>query len=184
MNVLEALAKRRTFRSYVKDYMPPKDVIEAITNAALDSPSALNYQGLDLIVITNKEKINAITQKSLSSWPQETQNKFGARREWGCENVVTCDAPILYLLVKNENAHDTFIQIDSGIMCMSIMVAAMNFGLGSMCVGSLLWGDVAGVEKEAGIPQGSLAMAVVVGKLPEHPKAIEKTRKCKATYIE
>ena len=40
------------------------------------------------------------------------------------------------------------------------------------------------MKKEAGIKEGSLVMALVVGKLQPNPKLGEKTRTCKATYIE
>ena len=185
MNALEALQKRRTFRNYDPNWTCPKDVLEQIVNTALDSPSGCNYQGIDLVVITNRDKLNAIEKTVLGGWSEEQQKGWDSRHEeYGVKNVLTCDAGVLFLLVKNANAKDDFLQIDAGIMTQTIMTAAMNFGLGSMCIGAMLWGDKSRVEAEVGIPKGSLVMAVAIGKVLPNPKLNEKVRTCKVTYIE
>ena len=185
MNALEALHKRRTFRNYDPNWTCPKDVLEEIVNTALDAPSGCDYQGIDLLVITNRDKLNAIEKTVLGGWSEEEQKGWNSRHEeYGVKNVLTCDAGVLFLLVRNQNAKDDFIKIDAGIMTQTIMTAAMNFGLGSMCIGAMLWGDVSRVEAEVGIPKGSLVMAVAIGKVLPNPKLHEKVRTCKATYIE
>ena len=185
MNTIEALKQRRTIRSYEKDWVCPKDILETITNVALDSPTGCNCQGIDLVVITNKDKIKAIADATLNSFPKDKQEYFLTRKEeFGVENVITCDAPILYLLVSNERSIKDFVQIDAGIMVEHLLAAATNFGLGSMCIGALLWGNVEEIEKIAGLAKGSLVMAVSIGKPKENLKLPPKERICKATYIE
>jgi len=185
MNVLEALRRRRTIRTYEKDYQIPKETLETIINAGLDAPTAKNVQEIDLIVITNREKIDQLTDHVFNSWGPDLQGAFGKRREdFGVKNPITGDASCLVLLVKNERADPIFLGIDTGIITMTLLQAAQNFNLDSMCCGCMLWGDVEGLEKVAGIPKGSFMMAVAIGKAIENPFIRPKSRIAKATYIE
>ena len=81
----------------------------------------------------------SIAQLSIlfSSLPDDDFKKhFVERKErHGVNNVVTCDAPIVVLIYKNERANEDWVKIDVGIASMSIMMAAQNFGIESMCLG-------------------------------------------------
>jgi len=52
-----------------------------------------------------------------------------------------------------------------------------------MCLGCLVSGDKAGVEKAVGAEPGSLIAGVAIGKARPNPKVIEKQRQAKATII-
>ena len=131
ITALEALEKRRTIRNYDPDWKIPKEQLDKIMNAALLSPTACDFQGEDFIVVTNKEKLSKLEEVIINSLPENNFKKhFIERKErHGVNNVVTCDAPIIILIVKNERANDDWIKIDSGIASMSIMIAAQNFGI-------------------------------------------------------
>jgi nitroreductase len=182
---LAALLRRRTVRQYESDYVIPKDVLQKIVNAGLHSPTANNTQGVDLVVVTNKALIDNISKTSFATWPQPVKDNFSSRTAtYGIKNVVTGDAPVVIFLVKNERAIPNFIDIDVGIVTQSIIVAAQEFALDSMCVGSYASGDPEKVETILKIPKGSLAMAVAIGKAKPNPKLLDKTILAKATYIE
>ena len=113
------------------------------------------------------------------------QNDFNKRKsKLGVTNVITCDAPCVIFLVKNERADPTFTQIDTGIVSMAIMVAARDAGLETMCLGSLLWGDKSKTEELIGIGKGKLAMAVAIGKARSDHQEGPKKVIAKATFIE
>ena len=57
MQTLEALNTRRSVRNFDPSFVIPKEDLDKIIKAALNSPSAINLQEHDLIVVTNKEKI-------------------------------------------------------------------------------------------------------------------------------
>ena len=105
---LEALEKRRTIRNYDPDWQIPKEQMEKIMNAAQISPTACNYQGQDYIVVTNKEKLAQLEKIVMECLPEDNFKKhFVARKErHGVNNVVTCDAPCVVLIVKNERADE------------------------------------------------------------------------------
>jgi len=69
------------------------------------SPTAGNFQGHDYIFVTNKEKLDELEKDLLEVIPEQMKNHFLERRKkHNVKNVVTCDAPCLVLIVKNERS--------------------------------------------------------------------------------
>lgn len=185
MNAYQALEGRRTVRQYQSDYSIPKNVLDKIVNVVLRSPTGCDIQDIDLVVVTNKDVLSKLEKTALPSWPQDFQNDFNKRKsKLGVSNVITCDAPCVIFLVKNERADPTFTQIDTGIVSMAIMIAARDAGLESMCLGSLLWGDKSKTEDLIGIENGKLAMAVAIGKARSDHHEGPKNILAKAKFIE
>jgi nitroreductase len=182
---LAALLSRRTVRQYDATYEIPKDVLRKIVEAALASPTAANTQGLDLLVVTNKSVVSNTSKAIYATWPAEQKANFAARTDrFGVKDTVTCDATCLFFLVKNERHAPPFVQLDAGAMLQSIMVAAQEFGLDSMCIGAFLAGEPGKVEEILNIPKGTLAMVVAVGKAKPNAILPPKTILCRATFIE
>ena len=97
--------------------------------------------------------------------------------------MVTCDAPCVVLIVKNERAHKDWIKIDAGIAAMSIIVAAQNYGIESVCVG-LVAVDACRhqVDEFLGLKKDSTLDAVSLGKPIGEIKLHDKVLKSKVTY--
>ncbi|OHT13590.1 nitroreductase family protein [Tritrichomonas foetus] len=185
MDALDALATRRTARQYERDYTIPKDVLEQIINSALRSPSGHNVQDIDLLVVTNRAKLDEVATNLLKAMPENLLKNFNARKtDLGVTNLVTCDASCVVYLVQNERYNKIFNSIDSGIILMAIMVAARRFGLDTMCLGSMLYGDKSQTEALLGIPEGKLAMAIAIGKAKEGHKEGPQQILAKVTYLE
>ena len=181
---LAALRNRRTIRQYDKSYVIPDQVLEQIVDAALLSPTACNSQDIDLVVCTNKDLLDRITTTVMANWEPSLRSNFMSRTsEYGVTNVLTCDAPCVIFLVKNERSDPAFTQIDAGIVSMSLMVAAKEFGLDTMCLGAILWGKPEEVEALLKIEKGHLVMAVALGSARINPKVAPKNVICKARWI-
>jgi nitroreductase len=184
MEVADALRARRTVRQYDPDYVIPKDVLNQLVELALDAPTGKNLQEIDLIVVTNRAKIDEISQITFNNLPPPVQKHFADRvSELGVKNVVTGDASALILLVSNERRDTQFLQIDAGIISMAIMAAAPNFGLGTMCLGCVVLPNGHAVEAAVGAPQGSLIVGIALGKPRDDLKLANKARLAKATII-
>jgi len=182
---MEYIKSRRTIRQYEKDYSIPSERLNEIVQVALSCPTGRNCQAIDLIVLTNRTKIDEATKITFDSWPEEKRNNWLKRKDqYGVSNVVSCDAPCIIFMVENERSEKQFTQIDSGIMSMAIMVSAKEMGLDTMCLGALLWGNKVGLETYLGIPEGKLVMAIAVGKAKPNPIVADKEIKAKATFIE
>jgi nitroreductase len=185
VDVLEALRSRRTVRQYVPDSVIPRDVLTQIVELALDAPTGKNCQEIDLVVVTNRAKLDKISRITLDAFPADRRKIFDDRpAQHGVTNVLTCDASAVILLHANGSAESEFAQVDAGIISMVVMTAARQFGLATMCLGALLYGGKAAVEAAVGIPPGSLLMAVAIGKPRDNPKLLDKKRIAKATIID
>ena len=100
-------------------------------------------------------------------------------------NVVTCDAPIVVLIYKNERANEDWVKIDVGIASMSIMMAAQNFGIESMCLGVVATKYTQEkCEELFGLKKGSLLLGVALGKPKGKSELRERVTKCKVSYLE
>ena len=161
MEVLEALQSRRSYRNFDPNYVIPKADLNKIIDIAIRSPTGRNLQGIDLVVVTDHKKIDEASKILFDSWGEELQKNFNSRKQdYGCNNVITCDASCLVLLVANERAEPLFQKIDAGIMCMSIMSSARAFNLDTLCLGCFFFGNTKGVEQYFGIEEGKLVMAI------------------------
>ena len=185
VTAIEAIEKRRSIRQYDPDYQIPQDILDKIMHAAQSSPTACDFQGNDFVVVTNKEKLDKLEKIILDSLPDDDFKKhFIERRDrHGVKNVVTCDAPCLVVIVRNERADKDWVKVDAGIASMSIMIAAQNYGIESLCIGLVgLECCQEKVDELLGLKKGSSIVAVALGKPRGEIKLKEKVIKSKVIY--
>ncbi|KAH0795182.1 nitroreductase family protein [Histomonas meleagridis] len=181
---LNALITRRTIRQYQKDYIIPEAELKAIVDAALLSPTGLDVQDVDLLVITNRQKIEEATKVTLDTIEEEGRIKFMKRiNNFKVQNPITGDAGCLICLLKNERSTPDHTPVHEGIVEMALMIASREFGLQSMVLGCMKHADRSAIEKVLGIEPGRLLCGVVIGKPVEKPFFIPKKFKAKATYL-
>ena len=181
-SILEALKHRRTIRNYDQDFQIPKEQLNEILNAAQIAPTSKDLQEIDFIVLRNKEKLNQIEQVILNELPEEIRKNFEGRRQlYGVKNVVTCDAPVVILLIRNERK-EKFVDVDGGIAAMSIIMAAQHFNIESMCLGIIT--RFPKVEEILGLQKGSLILGIALGKMKGEPVLKEKTIKSEISYMD
>ena len=181
-SILEALKHRRTIRNYDPDYQIPQEQLKEILNAAQIAPTSKDLQEVDFIVIRNKQKLDQIEELILKEFPEDIRQKFLERRkQYGVKNVITCDAPVVVLLIRNERK-EKFVDVDGGIAAMSIIMAAQHFNIESMCLGIIT--RFPKVEEILGLEKNSLILGVALGKIKGEPIVKEKTIKSKISYMD
>ena len=181
-NILDILKHRRTIRNYDPDYQIPKEQLDEILNAAQIAPTSKDLQEVDFIVLRNKEKLNEIERIILNEFPEEAKKNFEERRKiYGVKNVVTCDAPVIILLIRNERK-EKFVDVDGGIAAMSIIMAAQHFNIESMCLGIIT--RFPKVEEMLGLEKNSLILGVALGKIKGKPIVKEKIIRNKVSYMD
>ena len=145
------------------------------------APTSKDLQEVDFIVLRNKEKLNQIEQVILKEFPEEMKKKFEERRQiYGVKNVITCDAPVVILLIRNERK-EKFVDVDGGIAAMSIIMAAQHFNLESMCLGIIT--RFPKVEEILGLQKDSLILGVALGKIKGNQVIKDKVIKSKISYM-
>lgn len=161
--IIDALDYRRTIRNYDINYKIPQEQLDQILYAGKFAPTACNSQPFDFLVIRNKEKLDEVAEKTIAVLDEKFQSHLKERKaKHGVENVVTCDAPCVVLFVKNERKIEKYVEIDVGISAMAMMMASLQFGLDTMCLGFLRNPKV---EEIFGLPKDSVALGLAIGKV-------------------
>lgn len=140
--------------------------MQALVEAALAAPSAMNLQPWQLIVITNKALIDALDDEAMSIIAkEEDQSRYNRIMERG--GKIFYNAPCMFIVLKEESSK--WGDMDAGIMTQNIALAATSLGLDNViCAMAQIpfMGDNAKEYKEQlKWPKGyDFGMAVLIGR--------------------
>jgi nitroreductase len=114
METWDALRARRNVRTYEERAIPDED-LERILEAARRTPSSMNQQAWDFVLVTDRDRLLELA------------------RTWRYAAHVGASAATIVLVVptsEDRDERDT-LQYDIGQATMSIMLAATDLGIGS-----------------------------------------------------
>jgi nitroreductase len=140
----DAIRARRNVRRYAERPIEPAD-LDRILEAARRTPSSVNQQAWDFVVVTDRERLGELS----SIW------RYAA-------HVATSAATVALVTPVSEDRdeRDTF-QYDIGQATMSIMLAAADLGIGS---GHVSVGDQPLARRILGLPKDrEVAILVALG---------------------
>ncbi|HOJ43360.1 MAG TPA: nitroreductase family protein [Syntrophorhabdaceae bacterium] len=163
MDLMKVIHERRSVRRYKPDPIPEEIILE-ILNAARVAPSWANTQVLRYIVVKDN-KIKESLKEALS--PTNP-----AREAFSQAPIVICQVAQKGIsgFKKGEpvTVKGDWFMFDAGIAMEHVVLAAWNFGLGTVHVGSF---DAEKAEKVLNIPQGfTIVEMTPVGYFDEVPK--------------
>ncbi len=116
METWDAITSRRNVRSFADRAIPPAD-LDRILEAGRRAPSSQNWQPWDLIVVTDREQLQALA------------------RVWrGAGHVAGSAATIVVIGPPADNAFSRA-QFDLGQATMAMLLAAADLGIGSCHAG-------------------------------------------------
>lgn len=156
--MLEQMLKRRSVRIYTEEAIP-EEKLEAILHAGLTAPSGRNRKPLDLILVTEREKLE----------------KMAEARAMGAQMLAKAGAAIV--VVGNPETSDTWVE-DCSIAMAYMHLAADAMGIGScwiqgrmrMASDGRTTDDV--VRELTGYPQPYQLEAILsLGMSEKHPEA-------------
>lgn len=158
---LQTISRRYSCRAY-DGRLPEREKLEAIALAAVQSPSAMNRQPWQVIVITNKlliEEMDAEGMRILA----EAEDKTTYERFMSRGGALFYNAPSMYLILKQPGT-----DMDTGIVSENITLAATSLGLDSVICGmaSIPFNGSKGdtLKKKVGFLDGwEFGVAVLVG---------------------
>ncbi len=180
--VLETIKARSSIRAY-QDKPLNKEQIDALVEASLASPSAMDRQPWHFIVVQNKSIINKL-EKDVVSYFEKTGDEGIIQRLKSRNNKIFYDAPCVFIVsVKPEGMY----QIDVGIAAQNIAIAAKSMELDSVILGlpavvfnsenADMW------KKNLQFPEGyeyGIAVAVGYADMEKEPHVMDHS---KVTYI-
>lgn len=125
---LRTIANRYSCRAY-DGRLPEREKLEALALAAIQSPSGLNRQPWDVIVITNKQLIEEMDAEGMRIL-SEAEDKSTYERFMNRGGTLYYNAPCMFLILKQPGT-----EMDAGIVSENIALAATSLGLGSVICG-------------------------------------------------
>lgn len=137
--VIEAIAKRRSVRSYEPKPLP-RDVLEAIIEAGNQAPSAMNSQPWRFVVVeeqdVKRKLLNASRPKALGileNVKEADPERYAQimKRYEEMEDPIYYSAPTILFVIGSGRYADH----SCPLACENIMLAAYSLGVGSCWVG-------------------------------------------------
>ena len=178
---LQTISRRFSCRDY-DGGLPEKEKLEAIALAAVQSPSAMNRQPWQIVVITNKSLIEEMDAEGMKILA-EAEDKSTYERFMDRGGALFYNTPCMYLILK-QPATD----LDTGIVSENICLAASSLGLDSVICGMayIPFNGSKGNEfkKKAAFSDGwefGVAVLVGYGKTKKEPHTPDTS---KIRYIE
>lgn len=162
--VLKTIGERFSCRAYTGRALTDAE-LEAVAQAAIQSPSAMNIQPWRVMIVTNREMLAELEEEALSNMAK-AEDKSAYERIMSRGGKVYYNAPCIVFVATDKSA---FAPVDMGILCENISLAATSMGLASVICGMIRWafaGDKADYfNQKLGMPEGfSTGIAVLVGE--------------------
>ena len=161
MNVQDLLTKNRSYRRFRQDQpLNPRTLVELVELTRL-CPSAANQQPLKYLVVCSPED-NAKLFGHLR-WA-------GALKDWS--GPAEGERPTGYIVILGDTEITGQFSVDPGIVAQSMLLGAVERGLGGCMVGSI---DRAGLRNDFAIPERFAISLVLALGVPNETIVLETT---------
>ena len=140
MEAWDAIAARRNVREFPDEPISPEH-LDLILEAARRTPSSRNRQAWDFVVVTDRDRLQALTGVWQGAW-----------------HVAGAAAAIVIVIPEEAEAGVHWLYYDAGQATMSILLAAAGLGVG--CAHAAVR-DQALAREVLGIPDGYLCAAML-----------------------
>ena len=169
MSVIEAIEARRSVRAY-KDRPVEREKLQLLAECGVKAPSAMNNQEWEIRIVDSKKWIDECTATYLKA--VEGSGKANYMLTPTFKNIFR-NAPAVIFVAAPEGEYS---DVNVGLLGENIMLAATELGLGTCCLGSVLFMFTEpGMEKYAaslGFSEGyNMRYAIAVGYPDESPEA-------------
>ena len=166
MNETLKLIKERFSCRNFSDRVPTGEELNLIAQAAIQSPSGMNRQHWEVIVITNKELLSELEQEGMKNL--EKMDKDFYERIMSRTGNLFYNAPCMILISVKKAEPVGSEMVDLGIIAENVVIAATSLGFASLHCG-LAGLAFAGDKREyfgdrLGFPEGyECGIGVLIG---------------------
>lgn len=133
LNTIEAITTRYSCRDFL-DRMPSDDDLQTITDAAIASPSAMNRQPWQIILVKDRALIDTLDKagmEGLAALPD--RSTFERIQSRG--GKLFYNAPCMIVIALDTATPSGYEHIDCGIATQNIALAATSLGINSLICG-------------------------------------------------
>ena len=127
---IKSIMERNSCRDF-KDTPLTEEQLKTIVDAALAAPSAMNRQPWHMIVVKDKAIVDELDAEGMSMMAA-AEDKTMYERMQARGGKLMYNAPCLIYILSDGSAWG---QLDCGILCENIAIAAQSLGLSSCIVG-------------------------------------------------
>lgn len=157
-SLTKLLEKNRSYRGYDNSFVVRPDQLRSIVGVNTKIPSARNSQLLRFRIVTHKEADKVLPHIRLGGALKELKLPFE-----GTE-------PRAFIVVCSTTpTPDHYVYIDLGISSQSMLLRAVEMGLGGICIGAF---DHQAVKESLALPYEPL-LVIAIGKPNEQIKLVE-----------
>ncbi|UZW14891.1 nitroreductase family protein [Clostridium pasteurianum] len=177
---LQTIKERRSIRNFKDEQVKEQD-LQAVLEAGLYAPSAMNEQSWHFTVIQNTELLKKFTQIAKNTFAKSDVEHFKSLSK-NDNYKVFYNAPTAIVISGNVNALNT--EADTAAATENMLLAAKALGLGSCWIGSMPFifenAQNEDFKKELGIPEGynpinSIALGYAANENAKAPARRENT---------
>lgn len=152
--IKDLLLKNRSYRRYDEGFRISNETLKSLIELARFCPSAANLQPLKFLLCATDEK-NKLIFRTLS-WA-------GYLTQW--PGPYEGERPSAYIILLGDTSISRNFQCDAGIACQSILLGAVELGLGGCILGSI---DREGLRRSFSIPdEFEILYVIALGKPAE-----------------
>lgn len=164
--VMKAILERRSTRGF-SDVQLTEEQLKILMDAALAAPTARNTQMWHFSFVQNKALLDEFAADAMKLIVSKTPVGQRGRFEDSAFHLFY-HAPTVVFITRPAQCDNSFVEVDCGIACQNIVLAAQGMGLGSVIIGMAkdLFNSERGeyYKKAFDIPEDhQFSIAVVVG---------------------
>ncbi|KAJ3442295.1 nad(p)h nitroreductase ydgi-related [Anaeramoeba flamelloides] len=133
---LETIKTRRSCRGFDPDRTVPKEVINEVLEAALNTPSAMNTQPWKVKVNSNKESNRRLGKSCFEVIKSQFPILEKRKEEYDVSEPIFYDAPtVLYVYKNTKTALDAYGDFDVGSFVVNILNGFDSIGVDTIPIG-------------------------------------------------
>lgn len=174
MEFTEVLRGRRSIRSYQKKPIDAGDV-QAVIDASVLAPSAINSQPWEFWVILGQERIEDLSRRAKAWLVEKVAHDPTAAAVHARLHLADPDLALLYhapaIILIGTRSLGKQADEDCCLAALALLLGARNMGIGSCWIGSARpWFNQTSTKAELGIPEtASVVAPIILGYPTEWP---------------
>lgn len=168
MDFAGLVSNSRTYRRFDESKRVDHKILEKLVELARLSPTGANRQPLKFLLYTSKEDCERIFPSAL--WA-------GYLKEW--PGPVPGERPAAYVIILGDKSIAENFGVDHGIAAQSMMLGAVNMGLGGCMIASIRREDL---RKELKIPDQYEILLILALGIPVEKVVLEEIKNGDVKY--
>jgi nitroreductase len=171
MSVTDAIATRRSVRSYIPDTLD-RATITSLLASAIRAPNAMDEQQWAFVVVQGKPLLKHLSEIARAKFVEELKQNSTEQTKHALQMFVNPDFNIFYdadtlIIICSHASEESFVGADCWLAAENLMLTAWSKGLGSCVIGSAVCGlNTPQLKAELDIPEEMTVIVPIIVGIP------------------